>query len=106
MAQKSMNWDDAVFRSAKELRKQAMYYLKLNKNAMEAETKPFPPSQFLAISNAFLISQKLGKIALGEITENINVNTTIKEAEAFHTAMELLDELARAKSKVNDTAIH
>ena len=106
LAQKSINWDDAVFESAKELQGQAMYYLKLNKNAMESETKPFPPSQFLAISNAFLISQKLGKIALGEITENINVNTTIKEADAFREAMELLDSVAEQQRQGNDKPIH
>ena len=79
VAKESTKWDDTILDSAKELQQQAMYYLELNKRAMDAQAKPFPPSQFLAITNAFLVAQKLGKIALGEITENINVNTTIKE---------------------------
>ena len=106
ITQESVKWDDDIFESAKQLRDQAMYYLMINNEAMEAKSKPFPPSQFLAISNAFLIAQKLGKIALGEITENINVNSTIKEAEGFREIMELLDGVKSERLKSDSDSLH
>jgi len=106
MAQEATKWDDNILLSAKELRRQAMYYLSLNKKAMDAESKPFPPNQFLAITNAFLIAQKLGKIALGEITENINVNSTIKEAEGFREIMELLDGVKSERLNSDSDSLH
>lgn len=106
ITKESVKWDDDIFQSAKELRKQAMYYLTINNEAMEAKSKPFQPSQFLAITNALLTAQKLGKIALGEITENINVNSTIKEAEGFREIMELLDGVKTERLNSDSDSLH
>ena len=84
-----IKFDDKLLDKANELIEQVSYYLKLKAQAMKNGAKPFPPSQFLAITNAALAAQKLGKISMGEITENINVNSTIKEADAFNSIMEL-----------------
>lgn len=58
------------------------------------------------LGNAALQAQKLGKLALGESTENMKLNAEISDTDAFREAMELLDEVARAKSESSDTAIH
>jgi len=47
----------------------------------------------------------LAKLALGETTENVNLNANIQD-EAFREAMELLDTVADGRREGNDKAIH
>jgi hypothetical protein len=54
------------------------------------------PSQINALANTAFTAQRLAKLALGEITHNVNINANIQQ-EAFREAMELLDELEAAK---------
>ena len=105
-AKNSIKFDDKLLDKANELIEQVSYYLKLNAQAMKNGAKPFPPSQFLAITNAALAAQKLGKISMGEMTENINVNSTIKEADAFNSIMELLDSVKSERLNSDSDSLH
>lgn len=58
------------------------------------------------LSNAALRAQKLGKIALGESTENIKLNTDATNSDAFREAMELLDSYAKQRRNSSNEAIH
>ena len=51
-------------------------------------------------------TQKFAKLALGESTDNINLNANIQEADAFREAMELLDTVAKQRRESNDKAVH
>ena len=106
VAKNSVKFDDRLLDKANELIEQVSYYLKLNAQAMKNGAKPFPPSQFLAITNAALAAQKLGKISMGEITENINVHSTIKEADAFKSVMELLDTVKTERLNSDSDSLH
>ena len=64
---------------------------------MSMKSKTLKPNEFLALCNGLITAQKLGKIALGETTENINVTSTVKEAEAFNAIKQALD---RAKERI------
>jgi hypothetical protein len=70
----------------------------INKNAMDINEgkKSLFPSQINALANTAFTAQRLAKLALGEITHNVNINANIQQ-EAFREAMELLDELEAAK---------
>jgi len=85
--------------------------LMLNENAQRRANNPndeerFKPQMVQQLANAALQAQKLGKLALGESTENMKLNAEITDTDAFREAMELLDEVARAKSESSDSAIH
>lgn len=64
------------------------------------------PTQLAQLSNSALSAQKLGKLALGESTENMKLNAEISDTDAFREAMELLDEVANQRRESNDTAVH
>ncbi len=63
-------------------------------------------AQVFSLSNAALASQKLAKIALGESTQNINLNANIQDNTAFQRAMELLDSVADQRRQGSDSALH
>ncbi len=73
---------------------------------MEDGKKGMIPSQLNALANAALNAQKIAKLALGETTENLNINANIQEADAFREAMELLDSVAEQRREANDSSVH
>lgn len=105
-AKESIKFDDRLLVKANELINQVTFYLNINEDAMNMGGKPFPPTQFLSLCNALLTAQKLGKISMGEITENINVNSTVKEAEAFNSIMELLDTVKSERLNSDSDPLH
>jgi len=106
IAKDSVKFDDRLLAKANDLINQVSYYLTLNEDAMNKGAKPFAPNQFLALTNALLSAQKLGKISMGEITENINVHSTIKEADAFKSVMELLDSVKKQRLTSDSDSLH
>ena len=77
-------------------------------NAMKRQQgSPTMTTQMLnQIANASLQAQKLGKLALGESTENMKLNAEVSDTDAFREAMELLDSVAEQRREGNNTAIH
>lgn len=65
---------------------------------MQSGKKSLPPTQINALANAALSAQRLAKIALGEVTENINATIT-ENNDSFRRAMELLDEVEESRSR-------
>ena len=105
-AKESIKFDDKLLIKANDLIDQVTFYLNINEDAMNMGGKPLPPTQFLSLCNALLTAQKLGKISMGEITENINVNSTVKEAEAFNSIMELLDTVKSERLNSDSDPLH
>jgi hypothetical protein len=85
-----------------------MIGLQLQENNLKRQSgaTPMTPQMLNQLGTASLQAQKLGKIATGESTENIKLNAEVTDTDAFREAMELLDEVARAKQQVNDSGIH
>ena len=79
--------------------------IRANTDNINNGSKHFQPSQLNALANAALASQKLAKLALGETTENVNLNANIQD-EAFREAMELLDSIADGRRESDDKAVH
>lgn len=63
---------------------------------MQSGKKSLPPTQINALASAALSAQRLAKIALGEVTENINA-TISENNDSFRRAMELLDEVEESR---------
>ncbi len=109
LIEESKSFDSTALRLAKILMNEIG--LLLNENNQRRANNPndedkFTPQMVQQLGNAALQAQKLGKLALGESTENMKLNAEISDTDAFREAMELLDEVARAKSESSDTAIH
>ena len=80
----------------------------MNRNAIDiSEGKQgLVPTQVNALANAAVTAQRLAKLALGEATENMNLNANIQDTEAFRSAMELLDSVAEQRRESNSKSIH
>tara|TARA_B110000444_G_C18513163_1_gene443210 strand:- start:85 stop:624 length:540 start_codon:yes stop_codon:yes gene_type:complete len=66
----------------------------------------FTPQLCTTLAEATLKVQRVAKLALGESTENMNLNAKVQDSTAFREAMELLDEVGEQRRKVSDKAIH
>ena len=95
-ANESSKFDTTSLNIAKSL--MATVGQAINRNAIDInEGKDgLIPSQLNALANTATTAQRLAKLALGEVTHNVNINANIQQ-EAFREAMELLDELEAAK---------
>ena len=80
----------------------------INTNALDKQQgkKGLPPNQLNALANTAIQAQRLAKLALGEATDNMNLNANIQDADAFREAMELLDSVAEQRRESNDKAVH
>ena len=76
-----------------------------NLENMEEGKTGLIPTQINALANTALTAQKIGKLALGETTENVEINGNIQNT-AFREAMELLDTVAEQRRESNDSPIH
>lgn len=75
------------------------------RNTQNASLKDFTPQQLDSLAGAAMKTQKFAKLALGESTDNINLNSNLNENESFRRAMELLDQLEESRV-VSDTTTH
>lgn len=73
------------------------------RNTQNASIKDFTPQQLDSMASAALKTQKFAKLALGESTDNINLNGNLQEHDTFRRAMELLDSVEESRSKGNST---
>ena len=76
------------------------------RNSQNSSMEEFTPNQLDALAGAAIKTQKFARLAMGENTDNINLNANIQQTDAFRSAMELLDSVAEQQRKVNDTAVH
>lgn len=79
--------------------------IRKNTDNINNGAKGLAPNQLNSLANAALTAQRLGKLALGETTDNVNINADT-ENEAFRRAMELLDTVADGRREGNDKPIH
>jgi|TARA_Y100000114_G_C11762028_1_gene330355 transposase-like protein len=106
MAKNAKSLDDTALSLAKILMNEIGLQLQENNLKRQSGATPMTPQMLNQLGTASLQAQKLGKIATGESTENIKLNAEVTDTDAFREAMELLDEVARAKQQVNDSGIH
>jgi hypothetical protein len=105
LTEESKKFDINSLNLAKALMATVGQNIRANTDNINNGSKHFQPSQLNALANAALASQKLAKLALGETTENVNLNANIQD-EAFREAMELLDSIADGRRESDDKAVH
>ena len=99
-ALESKKFDSACLNIAKALLARVGNVIRQQQNA---NLRDFTPQQLDSMAGAALKTQKFAKLALGESTDNINVNGSIQENETFRRAMELLDEVENSRSTGSST---
>jgi len=62
------------------------------------------PATVNSLASALSIAQKVGRLAMGETTENANVN--INDQREFEEARRIIDELARGKRQDGPAQLH
>lgn len=106
LVSESKKFDNTSLNLAKLLMATVGQQLRKNQEAEVAGRKGINPSQLYSLSNAALSAQRLAKLALGEATQNVNVNANFKDNSAFREAMELLDSVAEQRRKGDDSSVH
>jgi len=106
LVQESINLDDNALTMAKFMFNEIGILFQENLTKRQQGAPTMTTQMLNQIAQASLQAQKLGKLALGESTENMKLNAEVTDTDAFREAMELLDSVARAKSKESDSAIH
>ena len=108
LIQESKKFDSNALGLAKILLNEVGMTLQMNQqNRQNGNLKDtLTPKQISQLSNSALTAQKLGKLALGESTENMKLNAEISDTDAFREAMELLDEVANQRREADDSAVH
>ena len=101
LAQESINFDKTCLQIAKAIMGQIGMSIRSNN-----ESGVIVPHQLTALSSAATNAQKIAKLALGEATENMNLNADIKDTTTFREALRLLDEVAEQRRKADSSSIH
>lgn len=101
-SQKSKQMDDQSITLANALYATVGQIIQLNNNELKQGKLGLLPTQINSLANALSTAQRTAKLALGEITDNINANINDNQ-DAFRRAMELLDEVEESRSKSTNT---
>jgi uncharacterized protein YaiL (DUF2058 family) len=105
MAKDSIEFDENNLRLAKALQNEIVALITLsNKKRNDGDTRPFfSASSLNSLGMALMTCQKVGRLALGESTDNTNITTT---ESTVNEAFQLIDEIFRGKSKKSDSQLH
>ena len=101
LADESVNFDKTCLQIAKAIMGQVGMAIRKNQ-----ETGEIVAHHLTALSSAATNAQKIAKLALGEATENMNLNADIKDTATFRDALRLLDEVAEQGRKADTSSIH
>lgn len=101
----SATFDESSINIAKGVYSNVAKILQTNSQNLAQGAMGLNPSQLRALTSTVAIAQKIAKLALGEATDNTNVNITQDDAR-FTEAVEYLEKLAKSKSKGELSSIH
>ena len=101
LVSESIQFDKTSLQLAKGLMGQIAQSLRQNAN-----DDVIVPSTLTSLSQALSQAQKVGKLALGQPTDNVNLETNAKDSETFREALGLLDNIAEKRRKGNSQSIH
>tara|TARA_Y100001937_G_scaffold126556_1_gene196117 strand:- start:510 stop:1070 length:561 start_codon:yes stop_codon:yes gene_type:complete len=102
LVEEAMNFDKTSLQLAKGVMGQIAQSLRQN---TQGEDK-IKPQTLNSLSQALVQCQKVGKLALGQATDNVNVETNAKESDTFREALGLLDNIAESKRKGDAESVH
>lgn len=99
LIKESVAFDSRNLNIAKAMQGQVTHLIRLAAEEIQAnETRrPFTPVGIERLANAVLAIQKIGRLALGESTENTQINGSITNDSEVREINDFIDELFEAK---------
>tara|TARA_Y100001970_G_scaffold293615_1_gene441690 strand:+ start:2432 stop:2986 length:555 start_codon:yes stop_codon:yes gene_type:complete len=101
LIQEAVQFDKTSLQLAKGLMGQIAQSLRQN-----TEDDKIKPQVLNSLSQALGQVQKVGKLALGQATDNVNLETNGKDSETFREALGLLDNIAEQRRKGDSKSVH
>ena len=101
LIQESVQFDKTSLQLAKGLMGQIAQALRQN-----TEEEKIKPQVLNTLSLALASVQKVGKLSLGQATDNVSVETNARNEESFREALGLLDNIAEQRRKGNTKPLH
>lgn len=101
LVKESKKWDSTTLNISKALLGQIGTMIKKT----QQEDK-FTPHMINQLCEATYKVQRVAKLALGEATDNMNLNAKVQDTTAFREAMELLDEVADERRESDISSVH
>ena len=101
LVKESIKWDSTTLNISKALLGQIGTMIKKT----QQEDK-FTASMINQLCEATYKVQRVAKLALGEATDNMNLNAKVQDTTAFKEAMELLDEVADERRGSDISSVH
>jgi len=104
LAKESINFDGRNLNLAKALQQQISHLIQRGMQEINENPalRPFNPVALERLANALLVTQKVGRLSLGDSTENTSINATITQESAVREVYEFIDELANAKRSISE----
>jgi len=105
LVKESVEFDSRNLNIAKALQGQVTHLIRLAAQEIQDNElrRPFSPVALERLAGACMSIQKIGRLALGETTENTQINGTINNESAIRTVHEFIDELTDLKRKGSGT---
>lgn len=99
LIKESVEFDSRNLNLAKAMQGQVTHLIRLAAQEIQDNDlrRPFTPVGLERLANAVIAIQKVGKLALGETTENTSINATVSNESAIREVHEFLDELTEIK---------
>ena len=101
LVQESINFDRTCLSIAKGIMGQIAVVIR-----DKSQTGEMKAHDLTALSTAATGAQRVAKLALGEATENMNLNADVKDSSTFRDALRTLDKVAEQRRKANPSSIH
>ena len=101
LVQESINFDRTCLSIAKGIMGQIAVVIR-----DKSQTGEMKAHDLTALSTAATGAQKVAKLAMGEATENMNLNADVKDSSTFRDALRTLDKVAEQRRKANPSSIH
>ena len=105
LLQESTQFDANSLTLAKAILATVGQNLRNNTEQVNSGAEGYQPSQINQLAGAALSAQRLGKLALGENTDNVNIYAD-KQEDSFRRAMELLDTVADGRRESDSQPVH
>ena len=105
LVKESVEFDSRNLNIAKAMQGQVTHLIRLAAQEIQENElrRPFSPVALERLAGAVMSIQKIGRLALGETTENTQINGTISQESAIRTVHEFIDELTELKRKGSRT---
>ena len=107
MVKESVEFDARNLNLAKAMQGQITHLISQGARAIQQNNtaKPFSPESLTKLATALISVQKIGRLALGDTTENTRINAEFNDESTARQVDEILAEIAEAKRN-SEKAVH